>query len=771
MSDRESYRKEKAPPILPQGIARVSGEIVASADQAFCDILGYDCDRVNGMSLSKLYRTEQGLTDFLAALDTDSGVERERSVLTSWCRADNTVAEVVVHAEPAGSKEKQERQLTVFDLTQANRLSRLERRHENTLEAILKHSPIGFCLLVLEPSGNRVIGWYTPPMARIFGYPEDEMIGASSRILFPNDASYRNSGQIIQRELKERGYSDFELKMMRRDKSLIDVHVWTIPVVIENEISMLTIVEDISKRKEIERALQESERRLDTIVRTAPSGIGILEERCIKWCNQALLDMSGYDMAELIGRNVRFLYPDEKAFTRAGEDLYRTFHGTGEGVSETTMLRKDGQILDVIIRIARTEPGNSESPIVTTVADVTSLKRAQAEQEKLREKLSRAQKLESVGRLAGGVAHDFNNLLTCITGNIALAQTELPSDHPLAGRLKVMDQAAFSAAKLTRQLLAFSRKQVIEPRVFDLNKLVEDTRQILARLIGEDIDLQTATGAPLGRIKADPGQVEQIIVNLAVNSRDAMPDGGTIFIETADVMLDDDYCRQHTRVKPGEYVMLSVSDTGMGMDDETQQKAFDPFFTTKGEASGTGLGLSTVHGIVRQHGGHMQLLSALGRGTTFKVYFPLVHEELQDITRRPVSGTPLPRGSEIVLVAEDDARVRKIAVETLRRQGYRVLHCGSGMEALSLVDKQAPSIDLLVTDVIMPKMNGRELALKLEERMPGLRVLYVSGYTDDIIAQHGILEPGIEFMAKPYTPEALARRVRQVLDDAMRITA
>ena len=377
--------------------------------------------------------------------------------------------------------------------------------------------------------------------------------------------------------------------------------------------------------------------------------------------------------------------------------------------------------------------------------------------------LVQAQKMESVGRLAGGVAHDFNNLLTVVSLYSQLALNSLDATHPLRHDLEEIRKAGERAAALTRQLLAFSRRQVLEMRVLNLNDVLDGLAKMLPRLLGEDIAVEMSLAPDLGRTRADPGQIEQVVVNLAVNARDAMPDGGTLTIETSNVTLDERYAREHAEAIPGDYVLLAVSDTGTGMTAEVKTHLFEPFFTTKGVGKGTGLGLATVYGIVKQHQGHISVYSEPGQGTTFKVYLPRAKEEAE-VSAPTVKATSMPRGSETVLVAEDEWAVRGIALRVLKELGYTVLEAVNGTEALRVALAQGQKLDLLLTDVIMPEMNGKALAERLTVLWPGLKVLFVSGYTGETIARQGILGEGRAFLPKPFSPEALARKVREVLD-------
>ena len=408
------------------------------------------------------------------------------------------------------------------------------------------------------------------------------------------------------------------------------------------------------------------------------------------------------------------------------------------------------------IKVPLRSPAEGTATLLGVATEITERKR-------LEEQLLQSQKMEAVGQLAGGVAHDFNNILTAIVGYTDLLAAELASNVRQLEDLEEIRKAARRAAALTRQLLAFSRKQVLEPRIIDLNSVVLNLDKMLRSLISENIELKTDLADNLGAARADPNQIEQVIMNLAINARDAMPDGGTVTIETGNVTLDDAYAAQHVSVIPGEYVMLAVSDTGCGMDAKTQSRIFEPFFTTKPAGRGTGLGLSTVYGIVKQTGGNIWLYSEPGKGTTFKIYLPAIAALPEDIGKVAPAEAPR-RGAGTVLVVEDDEQLRRLTHRALDAQGYTVLIADRGGTALDIARRHKGEIDLLLTDVIMPDTNGRKLAETIQAARPGMRVLYMSGYPDGAIASHGMLEPGVAYLAKPFTTEAITRRVREVLE-------
>jgi len=389
---------------------------------------------------------------------------------------------------------------------------------------------------------------------------------------------------------------------------------------------------------------------------------------------------------------------------------------------------------------------------------------ARGERRRLEEQFIEAQKMEVVGQLASGVAHDFNNILAVIIGYSALMKDALGPDHPQHKHAEEVWHAAEQATGLTRQLLVFSRKQKVQPVVLDLNEVVEDLDKMLRRLINENVGLTMALGKKIGRVRADAGYVGQVLINLVVNARDAMPNGGRLTIATKNVTLDENYAQTHPEVVPGDYVMFTVSDTGVGMTDEVKVHLFEAFFTTKPKGKGTGLGLATCLTIVKQCGGHIAAYSELGKGTTFKVYFPRVDQPLEAALRAEQAG-PLPRGTETLLVVEDEPAVCQLACNVLKNQGYKVLRAMNGQDALRVArEHEGPPIRLVITDVIMPQMGGKVMAEWLNSDFPDLKILFTSGYTDDAIVHHGVLEPGVAFLPKPYTPATLARKVREMLD-------
>ena len=516
----------------------------------------------------------------------------------------------------------------------------------------------------------------------------------------------------------------------------------------------------------IERELREAQGRATlrateasfaTLVEHAPVGIyrSSPEGRFLS-VNAAVVRMLGYETAaEVLNLDMaRDVYADAAERQRLVErDTYsdRQYDNV-----EATWKRRDGRLLTVqlSVRAVRNAAGRVDY-YETFVRDVT-------DQRRLQQQVLQSQKMEAVGRLAGGVAHDFNNLLTVITSYSDLLLEDLAPGDAKRDDLEQVRKAADGAAALTRQLLAFSRQQVVEPRVVSLNTVVEGLQKILRRVIGEDIEVTIALAPDLGSVRADVGQLEQVLMNLVVNARDAMPTGGRLTVETANVEHDPEYARDREAAAVRRFAMLAVTDTGCGMDEATKARIFEPFFTTKETGKGTGLGLATVYGIVKQAGGFIWVYSEPGQGTSFKIYLPAVDATAERTTA--ASTTPAPRGTETVLLVEDAAAVRAVTKQMLERQGYTVLEAPDGEAALRLAQRHRGVIHLLLTDVVMPRVGGRELAEQLTRLRPDVKVLYASGYTDDSVVRHGILESGTAYLQKPFSPESLARKVRDVLD-------
>ncbi|NLH47193.1 MAG: response regulator [Myxococcales bacterium] len=518
--------------------------------------------------------------------------------------------------------------------------------------------------------------------------------------------------------------------------------------------------------EKIRKDLTDSDTRLRQIINLVPHHIYAkdLQGKFIL-ANEAVARTFDVPLAELTGKTeAEFRRGEIEPKTLRQDDHEILQSGKAEAVAEEVVLDAKGKTHYFQTTKIPYTALNSDQPAVLSVAiDITDRKQAEKENARLQDQLQQAQKLEAVGQLAGGIAHDFNNLLTGIAGNVELSLMEIEPEHPLAPALLDIKHASERAEALTRQLLAFSRKQLIQPRLVNLNQILDNLAKMLGRVIGENIELKMIREPKLQAIKADPSQLEQVLLNLVINARDAMPEGGRLIIETANRRLNGQHLKNFPQARPGNYVQLSVTDNGIGMDEAVQKHIFEPFFTTKPKGKGTGLGLSTVYGATRQNGGLIDFVSAPGKGTTFFLYFPQADETEDPLAMPPVKKN-LPTGTETILLAEDDPLVLDMTLKIIKHLGYRVHYARNGAEALALGEKYGSSIQLLMTDVIMPLMNGKELAERLTKAFPHIKVLFTSGYTDDVIGHHGILEDGINFLPKPFTPRLLAQKLREELD-------
>jgi PAS domain S-box-containing protein len=638
------------------------------------------------------------------------------------------------------------------------------RRHEAALRADAARSraiaeltsdyvfSIGF-----TPDGEMINEWMTAAFERITGYtPEDfGERGLWVRLFHPDDTSiierihatakagrpYVEEFRIITKWGETRWMREYGQPEWDEERQVV---------------RLIAAAQDITESKRAEEALRESEQRYRLITENASDLVSLFDAQGrYVYASPSHLLVTGYDPATLVGAHITdFVHPDDRAMMH--EQWRTTLRGSGTDDVMFRYRHADGAYrwceatMTTIVRAGARY-------VIGAGRDVTERKRLESQ-------LQHAQKMESVGRLAGGIAHDFNNLLAAIIGYADLVEEALPAGTAVHSDLAEIQKAARRAASLTRQLLAFARRQVFAPQPLNLSELILDMDKLLRRLIGEDIELLTLPGAGLWPVKADPGQIEQVLVNLVVNARDAMPDGGKLIIETANADLDMAYAREHIGVNPGLYVLLTVSDNGVGMGEEVKRNVFEPFFTTKELGKGTGLGLATCYGIVKQHGGNIWAYSEVGHGTTIKVYLPCAEGDAATLARREAESLP-PRGAETVLLVEDEDAVRTLNARVLRAQGYTVLEATNGIEALEIArSRLAIAIDLLLTDVVMPLMGGKALADQLTALFPTIRVLYTSGYTESMAIQHDRLGARTAFIQKPVSPAALARKVREVLD-------
>jgi PAS domain S-box-containing protein len=588
---------------------------------------------------------------------------------------------------------------------------------------------------------------------RTFGYDSPEQLIGSNGLQFVVSEEQPLARASLDQALARGRVENVEITLLRRDGSRFPAEASGVAIADQagQPQALLVVVRDVSERRRVDQRVRE----LAAAVEKCHDAILIrdMDDRIAFW-NEGAERLYGWTAAQAVGQFAHALL-FEKPSSPLREAL-RAVVEQGEWAGELEQVDSRGRPVVVACRwtLIRDRAGQPRGKLVLNT-DIT-------EKKKLEMQLLHAQRMESVGRLAGGVAHDFNNLLTIITGYSEMLLLRREHDDPAAEALREILRAGERAAALTRQLLAFSRRQILQPQVLDLNLLVRESEKMLRRLIGEDIDLASALAADLGPVRADPGQFEQILLNLVVNARDAMPTGGQLTLETQNVDLDGSYAERHPGVSPGPYVLLAVTDTGCGMNEAVRARVFEPFFTTKAEV-GTGLGLATVFGIVQQSGGHIEVYSEPGRGSTFKVYLPRLPATAAAAAPTGAAA-PVPAGTETVLVAEDEERVRALARVALQSYGFTVLEARDSREAVALAQHHNGPIHLLMTDVVMPKVSGRQLAEQLAALRPGLKVLFMSGYTDDAVFRHGVLEAGTAFLQKPFTPTALARKVREVLD-------
>jgi len=526
---------------------------------------------------------------------------------------------------------------------------------------------------------------------------------------------------------------------------------------------LLFVSRDVTQRVQMEASLRENEERYRSLVENSAMGIFIVDDNyTFEFVNQRLCQILGYTSSEITGHKfMEFLAPESVELV---QDRYQR-RQKREAVPmnyEFEVIRKDGERRQVEIYSNVVKDSDGKNHTIAQILDITERVKAETARDSLESQLHQAQKMEAIGRLAGGIAHDFNNILTIILGYSQMALMNLQPDQKFYSQFQKINDAARRSANMIGKMLAFSRQQNAEPQRLNLNTHLESTKGLLEKIVREDIRMSFIPGARLHDIYLDPTQFDQIIMNLVVNARDAMPKGGTLIIETANFTCDSEYSLKHHGFQPGNYVMISVSDTGCGMDKETLEHIFEPFFTTKGEGEGTGLGLATVYGIIKQNNGFINVYSEPGKGATFKIYFPVY--EGQD--EKPYQAEDLENimGQETILLAEDDTDVRTFTRNALQQLGYQVIDFGEPIEALEYFKKHSDEIDLLFTDLVMPGMNGQELHRQIEQIKPGIKVLFTSGYTSNIIAVQGIIKRGINFLQKPFAPSVLGKKIRQILD-------
>jgi len=792
------------------------GKLV-TANQALARILGYSSvAEVLGLDLANDVYFDSGARARLIEERAPSGSAQGLEV--RWKKKDGSKIWVQLSVIAIPDKDGHSVLFDGFvnDITERKEAEQALRESEERYQRLVELSPDA---IIVHTEG--IISFVNGAGVRLIGAPDAKSIIGQSIFSFIDESQQQRFRERVARLQKGEFLPPVEVRGKRFDGTELQCEVLSVPFTTHDHPAVQVVIRDITGRKQVQEALEEANRRAladyeRLVERIAVLGQSLGNARELKAILRAVRDFTTASVP--CDGIVITLYDADRSSRRAvyccvdgveidtGELSFPVGDGiTGRAIkSSSIIIENDYQtylqftastsigdftegrvpqsalsapmtimgrtvgcieiqsyLLNAYTEEHKTAMRMAASLAANAVENVTLMEREQEKADQLRQ----SQKMEAVGQLAGGVAHDFNNLLTAISGYSELGLRRISDNDPLRKNLDEIRKASSRASSLTRQLLAFSRKQMLQAKVFDLNTVVSEMDRMLRRLISEDIDFTTLLDPVPCHVKADPGQIEQVIINLAVNARDAMPTGGKLTIETRHVDLDKNFSRDHVTVQPGAYVMLVVNDTGEGMDAETQKRVFEPFFTTKEMGKGTGLGLSTVHGIVNQSGGTVWLNSELGKGSTFRIYLPAIIEK-NEATETKSSAAELPRGNETVLLVEDEEMVRNLSREILQMNGYRVLSAANGEEACDVCERYGGQIDLVVTDVVMPLMSGREVVEKISQKRPEMRVLYMSGYTDDAIVRHGVLDAGVPFLQKPFTPDSLARKVRELIERA-----
>jgi len=742
--------------LLPEPVFETDLEFrITYANRKAMEVFGYSAADVRaGLTGQQMLAAEdraraEGIVKQLRAGE-DPGASEFTAV-----RKDGSSFPMLFHAGLSGSvSDPSGFRGVVVDITERKRAEEILKESEERFRSIVESSPMGVFLYDLQPDGRLLFAGANPAASGILGVDATRFLGMTIEEAFPpltdTEIPYRYRRAAAEGLPWHTEQVDYDHDGI---KGAFEVSVFqTAP----NQVAVMFL--DITERKTAEEALRDSEGRFRGVIEQLNDATYILFKGRFDLVNPRFTELTGVTAEEAASPDFQFwdlVAPGSIPVIRKRQEQ----RARGEevpGIYEFDIKHKDGHLVQVEASVTEIEYRDGTA-ILGLLRDITA-------QKNLKEQLLLAQRMESIGRLSGGVAHDLNNLLTPILGYGDLLLDEFSPEDDRRESLEEIMEAAVRAKGLVRQLLAFGRQQAMEFKALDLNEMVRGFQSLLRRTVREDIDIRFTPSPSDPVIRGDRGQLEQVIMNLVVNAQDAMPDGGSLLIEAGEVELDEDYARTHPGVTPGHYGLLAVTDTGMGMDAATREKIFEPFFTTKERGKGTGLGLATAYGIVKQHEGNIWALSAPGEGTTFKVYLPLADLPAPDPGEKKAS-TPAPGGTETIMVVEDEAAVRGLAARVLERSGYTVLLAGDGEECLETLRDHAGPLDLLLTDVVMPGMNGRELHEQIRERFPDAKVLYMSGYSRDIITHHGALEEGIPFLQKPFSVEGLSTRVREILGE------
>lgn len=749
----------------PIGIGLVTDRVLTKVNDGVCAMTGYSREELIGRRARILYPDQEefervGRTKYAQISERGTG-----TVETLWKRKDAEIINVLLSSTPLDPTDHGARVIfTALDISEQKRAETALSEREELYRTLVSLSPDAISMADM----NELLTFASPEAVEMFGLsPEDEILGHTFfEWVAPEDREKASAN--LRQLLTEGTLTDSEYTLIRKDgtRFIGEINAAVTHSITGAPTGTIFITRDITERKRSEESLRESEEQFKAMFEMASIGMAQTDPRSGKWLriNQKMCEIVGYTSEEMLKlRFSEITHPEDRE--RDVEAMRSLVDGRAMSYRlEKRYLRKDGTTAWVNVNVTLLRDSSGQ-PVRTmaTIEDITERKRSEEEKAKLQAQLFQSQKMESIGRLAGGMAHDFNNMLGVILGHAEMALAQLDFSQPLYGALHEIRTAAERSANLTRQLLAFARKQTVAPRILDLNDTVQGMLHMLGRLIGEDIELAWAPEPGLWQVRIDPSQIDQILANLSVNARDAIAGVGKLTIETGNVVFGDSDCAEQAGFVPGEYVQLAVSDNGCGMDRETRDRLFEPFFTTKGVGKGTGLGLATVYGIVRQNNGFINVYSERGLGTTFKIYLPRYIGKAEQLKSEGAAEIR-DRGSATILLVEDEPAILNMTRIMLEDQGYTVLAAGMPGEAIRLAEAHPGEIHLLMTDVVMPEMNGRDLARNILALYPKLKRLFMSGYTADVVAHHGVLDAGINFIQKPFSMKEIAIKVREVLE-------
>ena len=698
-----------------------------------------------------------------AIIQDDAKVLSEGYSLTEDTYPDESGEQRIFHTHKFRVKGKDGVNLVggfALDITERRLAGRALSQSEERFRSIVENSHEG--IVIIDDSFH--LEYVNDEICKMMGYRTEELLGSDFRRFLDQESLEYTVDRYKRRLAGESVPPRYETNLIRKDGNKIRVEASLSIVSTENGVRK-TIAQllDITERKKAEEALRKSQAALERVFEALPMGLGLVQDRVMQWHNSAMTGILGYRSEELKGKSARMLYPDEEEYHRVGKAINEARLNQETAEVETRWVRKDGSIVDCQVRYTLLDPEMKESAVLAMAEDISFQKRAEEDKKMLEAQLQQAQKMEAVGTLAGGVAHDFNNLLQAILGYTQMLLMDMTGSEGEISKLKQIEKSAQRASELTQQLLTFSRKVESKLRPVDLNQEVSQVGKLLERTIPRMIKIEMHLVQGLWTINADPSQIEQIMMNLGVNARDAMPEGGKLVFETENAVLDDAYCQTHLGARPGKYVLLSISDTGAGMDKATVDHIFEPFYTTKEVGKGTGLGLAMVYGIVKNHLGYIMCYSEPDEGTSFKIYFPALENESVEVDEAAAQEA-LSGGSETILLVDDEESLRELGKELLERFGYRIITAPDGETALEIWKDQGADIALIILDLVMPGMGGKQCIEALLKMDPGVKVVIASGYTVNGHAKEALDAGARGFIRKPYELRQMLNEVRRVLE-------